>query len=175
MEYGPCGLDSFLSDVHAIVVRHSVISVLRPHGLQHTWLPCPSPSTGACPNSFPWSRWCHSTILSSVIPFFSCLQSFPELVFPNESALRVRQPKYWSFRFSISPSNECSGLTSFRMDWLDQANLKQWSEMLQFALIMHCAIITCYLGPNFNSLPMISVVIFIVTAKTYWVFTMCVK
>ena len=102
--------------------------------------------------------------------------TFPSIrVFSNESVLCIRWPKFWSFRFSISPSNECSGLTSFRMDWLDQANLKQWSEMLQFALIMHCAIITCYLGPNFNSLPMISVVIFIVTAKTYWVFTMCVK
>ena len=40
-------------------------------------------------------------------------------VFSNESALRIRWPKYWSFSFSISPSNEYSGLISFRMDWLD--------------------------------------------------------
>ena len=40
-------------------------------------------------------------------------------VFSNESALRIRWPKYWSFNFSISPSNEHSGLISFRMDWLD--------------------------------------------------------
>ena len=40
-------------------------------------------------------------------------------VFSNESALCIRQPKYWSFRFSISPSNEYSGLISFRIDWLD--------------------------------------------------------
>ena len=40
-------------------------------------------------------------------------------VFPNESVLHIRWPKYWSFSFSISPSNECSGLISFRMDWLD--------------------------------------------------------
>ena len=40
-------------------------------------------------------------------------------VFPNESLLRIRWPKYWSFSFSISPSNEHSGLISFRMDWLD--------------------------------------------------------
>src|SRR5574339_596497 len=40
-------------------------------------------------------------------------------VFSNESALRIRWPKYWSFSFSISPSNEHSGLISFRMDWLD--------------------------------------------------------
>ena len=50
-------------------------------------------------------------LLPSVIP--------SNKVFPNESALRIRWPKYWSFRFSISPSNEYSGLISFRMDWLD--------------------------------------------------------
>ena len=49
---------------------------LRPHGLQHARLPCPSPAPGACWNSCPSSWWCHPTILSSVIPFFSCLQSF---------------------------------------------------------------------------------------------------
>ena len=49
---------------------------LRPHGLQHTRLLCPSPTLRACSNSCPSSRWCHPTISSSVIPF-SCLQSFP--------------------------------------------------------------------------------------------------
>ena len=56
----------------------SVVSdSLWPHGLQHARLPCPSPSPGACSNSHPLSQWCHSTILSSVVPFSSCLQSFP--------------------------------------------------------------------------------------------------
>ena len=50
---------------------------LRPHGLQHTRLPCPSPTPRAYSNSCPLSRWCHPTISSSVIPFSSCLQSFP--------------------------------------------------------------------------------------------------
>ena len=50
---------------------------LRPHGLQHTRLPCPSATPGACSNSCPSSRWCHPTISSSVVPFSSCLQSFP--------------------------------------------------------------------------------------------------
>ena len=45
-------------------------------GLQHTRPPCPSPTPGACSNSCPLSQWCHSTILSSVIPFSSCFQSF---------------------------------------------------------------------------------------------------
>ena len=44
---------------------------------------------------------------------------FQHQVFSSESVLRIRRPKYWSFRFSISPSNEYSGLISFRMDWLD--------------------------------------------------------
>ena len=50
---------------------------LQPHGLQHTRLPCPSPCQGACSNSCSLSWWCHPAILSSVIPFSSCLQSFP--------------------------------------------------------------------------------------------------
>ena len=50
---------------------------LKPHGLQHTRLPCPPPTPGACSNSCPSSWWCHPTILSSVIPFPSCLHSFP--------------------------------------------------------------------------------------------------
>ena len=56
------------------VVSHS----LRPHGLQHTSLPCPSPTPGAYSNSCLSSQWCHPTISSSVIAFSSCLQSFPE-------------------------------------------------------------------------------------------------
>ena len=50
---------------------------LQPHGLQHARLPCPSPSPGACLDSCPLSQWCHPTILSSSVPFSSCLQSFP--------------------------------------------------------------------------------------------------
>jgi len=50
---------------------------LQPHGLQHARLPCPSPTPGASSNSCPLSRWCHPTISSSVVPFSSCLQSFP--------------------------------------------------------------------------------------------------
>ena len=56
---------------------HSVVSdSLRPHGLQHTRLPCPSPTPGASSNSCPSHQWCHPTISSSVVPFSSCLQSF---------------------------------------------------------------------------------------------------
>ena len=81
--------------------------------LQHAGLPCLSPSPGACSNSCPLSQWWHPTISSSVIPFCSCLQSFPRIrVFSNELVLHMKWPKYWSFSFSfsISPSNEYSGL-----------------------------------------------------------------
>ena len=50
---------------------------LQPHGLQHARLPCLSPTPGACSNSCSLSRWCHPTISSSIVPFSSCLQSFP--------------------------------------------------------------------------------------------------
>ena len=69
--------------------------------------------------SCPLSQWCHPTISSSAIPFSSCLQSFPASAFSNESALRIRWLKYWSFSFSISPSNEYSRMISFRIDWFD--------------------------------------------------------
>ena len=61
-----------------LLFSHSVISdSLQPHGLQHTMLPCPSPSPRACSNSYPLSRECQPTISSSVIPFSSCLQFLP--------------------------------------------------------------------------------------------------
>ena len=103
----------------SVQFNHSVVSKsLRPHGLQHTRPPCPSPTPGVCPHSRPLSGWCHPTISSSVvIPSSSCLQSFPSSGSFPMSRLLIMWPKYWSF--SISPSNEYSGLTSFRMDcWI---------------------------------------------------------
>ena len=61
-----------------LLFSRSVVSdSLQPHGPQHTRPPCPSPTPGVHPNSCPLSRWCHPTISSSVVPFSSCLQSFP--------------------------------------------------------------------------------------------------
>ena len=112
---------------------------LRSHGLQHTRLPCPS--------STPRAGQTHAHQVSDAI------QSFHPLVFPlllpsifsririfsNESVLSIRRPKYWSFSFSISPSNEYSGWISFRMDWLDllavQGTLKESSPTPQFKSI----------------------------------------
>ena len=96
-----------------LLFSHSVMSSsLWPHGLQHSRLPCPSPSPAICSDSSPLSWWCHPTISSSVIPFSSCLQSFPASWSFPVSRLCIRWPKYWSLSFSISPSNEYSGLIS---------------------------------------------------------------
>ena len=98
----------------------SVVSdSLQPHELQHAKLPRPSLTPRVHSNSCPSSRWCHPAISSSVVHFSSCTQSLLASVFSSESTLRMRWPKYWSFSFSIIPSKEHSGLTSFRMDWLD--------------------------------------------------------
>ena len=88
---------------------------LWPYGLQYFRLPCPQPTPEARSNSCPLSWWCYPTISSSIVPFSSCLQSFSASGLSKESVLLIRWPKYWSFSFSISPSNEYSGLISFRI------------------------------------------------------------
>ena len=92
---------------------------LRPHELQYARLPCPLPTPGAYSNSLPSSQWCHPTISSSVFPLLPS-SIFPSIrVFSSKSDLLIRWPKYWSFSFNISPSNEHPELVSFTMDWLD--------------------------------------------------------
>ena len=87
---------------------------LRPHGLQHTRFPCLSLTPRAWSNSCPSNRWCllcHPLLLISVSPSIR--------VFSSLSILCIRWPKYWSFSFSISSSNEYAGLISFRINWFD--------------------------------------------------------
>ena len=108
--------------ISSVQFSHSVVpNSLWPHELQHTRPLCPSPTPEVYLNSCPLSRWCHPTTSSSLGPFSSRLQSFQVsgFFFSNESVLPIRWPKYLSFSFSISLSNEHSGLISFRMDWLD--------------------------------------------------------
>ena len=80
---------------------------------KHTSLPCPSPTPGACSNSS----------IESVMPSNHLILCHPLLllpsIFPSIRVFSNDTPKYWSFSFSISPSNECSGLISFRIDWFD--------------------------------------------------------
>ena len=106
---------------------------------------CPSPTPRVYPNSGPSSRWCHPAISFSVVPFSSCPQFLPESGSFPISQHCMRWPKYWSFSFSISPSNEHPGLISFRIDWLGllavQGILK---SLLQHhsskALILWCSV-----------------------------------
>ena len=123
---------------------------LRPHGLQHVRLPCPSLSPGVCSDSYPLSWWCHPTILSSVVLLPS---TFPSIrVFFNESALHIRWPKYWSFSFSTIPSKEIPRLISFRMDWLDllavQGTLKSLLQhhSSKASILWHSAFFTVQLS-----------------------------
>ena len=90
----------------------SVVSdSLRPHGLQHTRLPCPSPTPRACSNSCPSSWWCHPTISSSVVPFSSCLQSFPA-----SGSFQMSQ-FFASGGQSIGTSVSASDLPKNNQDW----------------------------------------------------------
>ena len=92
----------------------------RPHVSQHARPPCLSPPPKDNSKSCPSSRWCHPAISSYVVLFFLLPLIPPSMrVFSNESTLRMRWPKYWSFSSSIIPSKEHLGLISFRMDWLD--------------------------------------------------------
>ena len=93
---------------------------LQPHGLQHTRPPCPPPTPGACSNS------CASVMPSNHLilchPLFLLPSIFPSIsVFSHELVLHIRWSKYWSFSFSISPSNENSG---FPLGWTDLISLQ---------------------------------------------------
>ena len=104
-----------------LLCSHSVMSDFSwPHGLQHARLPCPSPSPRTCSNSCPLTQWCHPTILSSVIPFSSCLQSFSESGSFQMSQFFALggQSIGVSALASIAPMNY-SWLISFRIDWFD--------------------------------------------------------
>ena len=94
---------------------------LQPHGLQHARHPCPSPTPGVYSNSCPLSQWCHPTISSSVVAFFSLLQSFPASgSFPMSRFFTSGSQSIGaSASASVLPMNKYSGLISFRMDWLD--------------------------------------------------------
>ena len=130
-------------------------SSLRPHGPQHTRPPCPSLSPGVCSNSCPLNQLCHSTIL------FCCtlllLHSiFPSIrVFSNELALCIRWLKHWSFSFSITSSDEDSGLISFRIDCFDllpvQGCSQECSPAPQFESINFLALSLPY-GPTLTSI-----------------------
>ena len=111
---------------------------LRPHEPQHSRPPCQSPTPRVYSNSCPLNQWCHPTISSSVIPF-SRLQSFPASgSFQMSQLFTLGDQSIGVSASAIRPSNEYSGLISFRMDWLDllavQGTLK---SLLIKSLLQH--------------------------------------
>ena len=115
---------------------------LWPHGLQHASLFCPSPTPGACSNKYMSSDTIQPSILCH--PLLLLPSVFPSMrVFSKDSVLHIRWPKYWSF--SISPSNEYSGLTSFRIDSFDLLEVQETQKsFLQHhnskASILQCSV-----------------------------------
>ena len=110
-----------LEPVRVCVLSHSVLSnSLQPHGLQHARLPCPSPNSQSLHKLMSIQSVMPSNHLILYHPLLFLSSVFPSIrLFSSESVLHIKWPKYWSFSFSISPSNEYSGLISFRVDWLD--------------------------------------------------------
>ena len=109
----------FLIELPSVQFSLSVVSnSLRSHELQHARLPCPSTNSQSLPKLMSIELVMPSSHLILCHPLFLLPPIPPSIrVFSNESTLRMRWPKYWSFSFSISPSNEHPGLISFRMDW----------------------------------------------------------
>ena len=138
-----CGRDTYpLTFIYNVVVVQSLICVQL---LVTAW-------TAACQASLSFTISLHLLKLmsiESVMPSNRLILCYPLLllpsifpsvmVFSNESALHIKWPKYWSFSFSISPSNEYSGLTSFRIDWFDllaiQGNLKSLLQCSAFFMV----------------------------------------
>ena len=116
-----------INQFSSVQFSHSVVSdSLQSHGLQHTRIPCPSPTPRVYSNSCPSSRWCHTTI-SSVVPF-SRLRSFPaSRSFQMGQLFASGSQRNGSFSFNISPSNEYSGLISFLELFLHWSPVAYWA------------------------------------------------
>ena len=129
---------------------------LRPQGLQHIRLPCPSPAPGACSNSWPLSQWSLPTISFFVVPFSSCLQSFPdEGLFQWVCSLH-QVTKVLEFQLQHQSFQWTPGLISFRMDWLDLLAVQRtFKSLLQHhnlkaSILQHSAFFTIQLSPLHN-------------------------
>ena len=130
-------------------VTQSCLTLLRHHEPQHVRPPCPSPTPRVYSNSRPSSQWCHPTILFSVVPFSSCLQSFPASGSLQMSQFFASGGQSIGVSFNISPSNEHSGLISFRMDWLDLLAVQKSSATPQLKSI-NSSVLSFLYSPTFT-------------------------
>ena len=143
-----------MSTSHIIQFSSVMSNSLQPHGLQHTRLPCPSPTPKEHSNSCPLSWWCHLTISSSVVPLSSCIQSLPGSGSFPVSQLFTSGGQSIGASVSV-PSNECSGLISFRIDWFDlpavQRTLKNllWHHNSKASIFWHSSLLY---GPTLTSI-----------------------
>ena len=111
-----------------------------------------SPTPRVYPNSCPLSRWCHPAIPSLCRPLLLLPSIFPSIrVFSNESVLCFRWPKYWSFSFNISPSNEHPGLISFRMDWLNLLAVQGLSRVFSNITVQKHQFLSAQLSSQSNA------------------------
>ena len=128
-----------------------VVQSLSHVWLQCAWLLCPPLSPKVCSDS---CQWYYLTISSSAAYFSFCLQSFSaSRVFSSESGLCIQKPKFWSFNFSNSPSNDYSGLVSFRIECFDSLLLKGLSSLLQHhSLSINSSVLSYFDCPDLTSI-----------------------
>ena len=128
-----------------------VSSYLQPHGLQPSRFPCPSPSHSSLTLTSIESVM-PSSHLVFCLPLLLLPSIFPSIrAFSSDSVLHIRWPKYWSFSFSIHPSNEYSGLISFRIEWFDLARgTQEFSPTPQFKSI-NSTVLSLLYGPTLTS------------------------
>jgi len=124
---------TFLSGFVVIQLLKSYSTLCNLMDLKHTRLLCPPLNPRVCLNACPLSQWCYLNISSTATPFPFCLLFFSASGSCPKSQLSIRWSKHWSFSFSISPSNEYSGLISFSNDFpfsitLQSKAISWWSQ-----------------------------------------------
>ena len=141
------------SQLFLLLFSHSVVSEMLPYGLQNARLPCPSLSSRVCSNPCRLNPLMPSNHLILCHPLLLLLSTSPSIrVFSNELALPIMWPKYWSFSFNNSPSNEYSGLISFGMDWLDLRAIQGTLRVFSSTTVQRHQFLVLY-GPTLHNYP----------------------
>ena len=154
------------SSIYLLVqFSHSIMSnSWQPHEQQHTRSPCPSLNSQSLLKLMSIESVMPSNHLILCRPLLLLPSIFPSIrVFSIESVFHVRRPKYWSFSFSISPSNEYSGLISFRIHWLDLLAIQRTLKSLLQHHSSKTSILRCSVFFIITSMPCL-----LVLASSLW-------